>query len=457
MEFPPRSIFICYRRDDSADAAGRIYDRLVPQIGRDAMYRDVDAIPIGVDFREHVHECLRQCRIGLVIIGREWQSAASPDGTRRLDDPEDQVRIEIETMLSRAYLRVVPIYVGGARVPAKTSLPEALQPLVFLNGVHIRRDPDFDHDMDRLTRELSKAMEEATRGEAERAEAARLDQEEAVRAEAARLVQEEGRAETARLAREEERRAEAVRLAREEEERAEAARVAREEEVRLETARHAREEKERIETARLAQEEEKRADAARRVRVAEERARTEQCAQAGNPSAPGACLQPPSLPSERQKPTCASRALSSDRASIFGEIDSCLAQISQKKKIRRRQVLGAAVVMVSLLSAVWRRKADGPSVRPQAGEPTGGTPSNRGNHDGHIDRAKVRREIDAIKAEAAFYLKDPNSVAREGALNVVALRALKLRDELTDENDTPPEMVKELDVLLLELHRPAGK
>ena len=80
---PPNSIFMCYRRDDSADVAGRIYDRLVAEFGKDAIYRDVDTIPFGEDFREHIHACLSTCRVGLVVIGPEWCSTAGRSGLVR--------------------------------------------------------------------------------------------------------------------------------------------------------------------------------------------------------------------------------------------------------------------------------------------------------------------------------------------------------------------------------------
>ena len=176
MKLPPGSIFICYRRDDSADVAGRIDDRLTTRFGREGVFRDLDAIPIGVDFRSHIQDCLSHCRVGLVIIGQNWTNAALPEGTIRLQDPADHVRIEIETMLSRKELVVVPVYVGGAETLRTNQLAESLHPLVYRNAVQVRRDPDFHYDMDRLSTKLEKtfaAIENREKEERERAEAAR--------------------------------------------------------------------------------------------------------------------------------------------------------------------------------------------------------------------------------------------------------------------------------------------
>ena len=178
---------MCYRRDDSADVAGRIYDRLAAHFGREAVYRDVDAIPIGVDFRDHIKNCLNRCRVGLVIMGRNWLNAALPDGTVRLQDPADHVRIEIEIMLSKDVL-VVPVYVGGAETLRTSQLMESLQQLVYRNGVFIRRDPDFHRDMDRFLSGLETIFKRIEREERERDEATRRVQDERGRAEPPRVL-----------------------------------------------------------------------------------------------------------------------------------------------------------------------------------------------------------------------------------------------------------------------------
>jgi hypothetical protein len=143
------NIFISYRRSDSADITGRIYDSLVDEFGRAPIFKDVDSIPLGVDFKQYLDQQVSECKVLLAIIGDEWAEAHDASGNRRLDDPDDFVRIEIEAALERDIL-VIPLLVRGARMPTEDQLPPSLQKLVYKNGMPVRPDPDFHNDMDRL-------------------------------------------------------------------------------------------------------------------------------------------------------------------------------------------------------------------------------------------------------------------------------------------------------------------
>lgn len=145
----PTTIFISYRRQDSGDGAGRIYDRPVQQFGKEAIFKDVDSIPLGVDFRGVLDKAVGQCNLLLAVIGRQWLSSQTESGARRLDDPRDFVRIEIEAALRRD-IPVIPLLVQGAGPPGENDLPPSLQALVYRNAIPIRPDPDFHHDVDRL-------------------------------------------------------------------------------------------------------------------------------------------------------------------------------------------------------------------------------------------------------------------------------------------------------------------
>lgn len=141
--------FISYRRVDNAAFAGRIYDRLTAKLGRRNVFKDVDDIPPGVDFPEYIQSSLRQCAVVLAIIGPGWLSAADAHGRRRLDDPADFVRIEIETALDLG-LVLIPVLIDRASMPAAAELPESLQRLARINAIEVRNDPDFTHDAERL-------------------------------------------------------------------------------------------------------------------------------------------------------------------------------------------------------------------------------------------------------------------------------------------------------------------
>ncbi len=141
-------ILISYRREDSADVTGRIYDRLI-QVFPQSVFRDVDSIPLGVDFRTYLDEQVSKCDVFLAVIGRDWIKAKGRKGKSRLEDPGDFVRIEIESALKHQ-IPVIPVLVGGAKIPPAERLPASIQDVSYRNGIVVRPDPDFHKDMDRL-------------------------------------------------------------------------------------------------------------------------------------------------------------------------------------------------------------------------------------------------------------------------------------------------------------------
>lgn len=147
-------IFISYRRDDSRKDAGRIYDRLVEAFGKPNVFKDVDSIPMGRDFRGVLREAVAQCDVQLVIIGKSWLNITDDRGSRRLDNPGDFVRIEVESALQRDGCLVVPVLVDGASMPRADDLPPELRELAFKNAVIVRDDPDFHNDVTRIIHSL---------------------------------------------------------------------------------------------------------------------------------------------------------------------------------------------------------------------------------------------------------------------------------------------------------------
>lgn len=145
-----KSLFISYRRQDSADITGRIYDGLVQHFGKTAVFKDVDSIPLGIDFREHLREHVGRCNILIAIIGKSWLVGGEGNKSR-LTDVRDHLRIELETALQRN-IPVIPVLVQGATIPQEDALPSSLRPLAYRNGISVRPDPDFHTDMDRLIR-----------------------------------------------------------------------------------------------------------------------------------------------------------------------------------------------------------------------------------------------------------------------------------------------------------------
>lgn len=150
-----KRIFLSYRRKDSQDIIGRIYDRLVRDFGDDAVFKDVDSIPLGVDFRTHIAMQLENCEYFLAVIGKDWLRITGEDGMRRIEDAKDHVRLETQVALKKG-IPVIPVLVRGAQVPAAADLPGDLQDLSFRNGLSVRPDPDFHRDMDRLVSQIKK-------------------------------------------------------------------------------------------------------------------------------------------------------------------------------------------------------------------------------------------------------------------------------------------------------------
>ena len=128
---------------------GRIHERLLQRFARDVVFKDVDSIPLGIDFRQHLENALSQCRVLIAVIGDQWIERGSATGKRRIDDPRDQLRIELEVALGRN-IPVIPVLVRKASMPLEEDLPPSLKSLAYRNGIQIRPDPDFNGDMDRL-------------------------------------------------------------------------------------------------------------------------------------------------------------------------------------------------------------------------------------------------------------------------------------------------------------------
>lgn len=125
-------IFISYRRSDASADAGRLRDRLAERFGDALIFQDVNRINPGQRFAAVIEEALGSCNVFLAIIGPTWLDCANPDGTRRLDQAQDWVRVETAKALTRTGVTVIPVMVRGARLPGRDELPADLHPLVDL-------------------------------------------------------------------------------------------------------------------------------------------------------------------------------------------------------------------------------------------------------------------------------------------------------------------------------------
>ena len=150
-------IFISYRRDDSAGHAGRLYDRLEREFPELRVFMDVERIAAGEDFTRVIDTTLRDCEVCLVMIGQRWLEAADKFGRRRLDQPDDWVRLEIAAALTRG-VRVIPLLVDEASLPPPEALPPELARLSSLQALPVPH-LSFHQDVGTLIERLRAAMD----------------------------------------------------------------------------------------------------------------------------------------------------------------------------------------------------------------------------------------------------------------------------------------------------------
>ena len=118
-------IFLSYRRQDSQSATGRPADRLEEHFGPARVFHDHELIVAGEDFADEIRRAINASTVVLAVIGPHWLTAAVRPGARRLDDPGDFVRLEIESALA-AGIPVVPVLIEGAAMPGSAALPASL-------------------------------------------------------------------------------------------------------------------------------------------------------------------------------------------------------------------------------------------------------------------------------------------------------------------------------------------
>ncbi|WP_134497796.1 toll/interleukin-1 receptor domain-containing protein [Microvirga pakistanensis] len=149
-------IVLSYRRKDVPITTDRIYDWLARRYGAEGIFIDVDSIPVGIDFREHLQEVLNGCNVLLAIIGPRWIGRRRGKPPRIMDE-SDWVRIEVETALQRK-IPVIPVLVEGAIMPQADQLPEKLQGLLHRQAAVLGRGPDFPVHVDRLIRAIDRLL-----------------------------------------------------------------------------------------------------------------------------------------------------------------------------------------------------------------------------------------------------------------------------------------------------------
>src|ERR1700730_10604350 len=144
------SIVVTYRPSDSAGTAERIFDELVTKFGKEHVFRDIDLIPLGNNFQQHVEDFLSKTGVLLAIIGPRW---LHHNGRRQIEEDGDLIRMEIEIALRNKVL-LIPVLVDYASMPKSEGLPGNITEFIFRNAAEVAPGRDFHVHMDRLIRSI---------------------------------------------------------------------------------------------------------------------------------------------------------------------------------------------------------------------------------------------------------------------------------------------------------------
>ena len=144
----PPSVYISYRRQDTRDVVGRLYDRLAGDLSGSQIFVDVDVISAGADFVQAIRSAIADSTVVLAVIGPDWLRVDDHAGAPLIHREDDFVRAEIATAL-HLKLPVIPVLVDGARMPSANELPADIADLSRRQALILRRE-SFSQDAARL-------------------------------------------------------------------------------------------------------------------------------------------------------------------------------------------------------------------------------------------------------------------------------------------------------------------
>jgi hypothetical protein len=156
-----RNIFVSYRREDGGFAAYALYKTLVQRYSRERVFFDLASIPVGVDFKDRIRSQIDESAVLLVVMGDQWleisHKSGKREGERRIDDPDDYVRFEVELALTEG-LRVIPVLIGSQAMLGEDRFPPRLRKLAKLNAAVLQFGPDLDARTEALIAEIGDAL-----------------------------------------------------------------------------------------------------------------------------------------------------------------------------------------------------------------------------------------------------------------------------------------------------------
>ena len=145
-------VFISYRRSDAPAAAGRLAHDLAEHFGQRRVFLDIQGIAPSRAWDQSIEGALQQCKVGVIVIGRQWLAPGRDNQTSRLHERDDEVRKEIVELL-RLKKAIFPVLVEGARLPESPDLPDPLVPLLRFQATAIDNG-SWEVRMNLLIREM---------------------------------------------------------------------------------------------------------------------------------------------------------------------------------------------------------------------------------------------------------------------------------------------------------------
>lgn len=152
-------VFISYRRSDCQPQANGLHDGLKHRLHAASIFMDIDSIPPGADFEEHIRSEIEICDLVLVLIGDNWLDAQPGSDLRRIDEENDFVRLEVESALASPRVRVIPVLVEGVQMPRSAEFPESIRRLARLNAFELS-DKRWSSDLEKLAKLIEQIRRE---------------------------------------------------------------------------------------------------------------------------------------------------------------------------------------------------------------------------------------------------------------------------------------------------------
>jgi hypothetical protein len=155
-------IFISYRGSDQNWATELVYARMTEAFGTDAVFKAGNALRAGEDFPPILRREAASCPVMLACIGPGWLTATAPDGSRRLDSPDDWVREEIAISL-QADNHVVPLLIGNRNevaIPKPDQVPEPIRAMVHRQALWLAPGRGLDATISMLVDRLAELIPE---------------------------------------------------------------------------------------------------------------------------------------------------------------------------------------------------------------------------------------------------------------------------------------------------------